>query len=1019
MFEKPHGCDGCTLQEKGKGFLHPAGPAKAKILFVGEAAGHVEALRGYAFEGPAGGMLNKLLYFRDLDRKSVRIYNTVNCQPPGDWLDGAPWEFSATAHCAPYLERVLDEGPAVVVTLGGSALRRVLDLPKRKGDGITVKDFHGTVNEDPRGRGFWVVPTFHPSHLLRGAGSLTGVVLDDIATAQGIARNGFKRPQVFLQEDPPVAWVRAAIDILRQRALAAPGSIWCAVDVETPDKQKKSDEGELTTEDISQRIVRINFSWALDEGISFVFEGPYVALALEILSLPLVFCFWNKLYDVPRLLRAGATFGGPQLDFMVAWHVLQSDVPKGLGFVAPFYSDLLIAWKHLSGSRPAYYGCLDGIQTNRIAHGITEDLVRTGQWDAFWRHMHLVREYAFTPSSAVGLLIDREETLRFQAELAGKQETLEETIKAQVPESVLRLFPKEGWKDQDDEGVAKLNETRARKGEPKLFLPILNRVESKMVQICRGCDAIEISKTHRCKGDGQEPRIELGAADVYRLYCREEFNPGSWQQVLSYMKAKGHKPGKNRKTKGDTTDKKTIDRLARSTGDPFYNAMKLHREVSKVKGTYVDGTLRRLDDPNGPRDGRLHPTVTDNPSMFRTSYVDPNLQNVVADKTGGTSVAAGFRRCIIAAPGHKLIEADKAAIEAVFTGYSAGDPVFIRLAKLGVHAYFCSLAPDVNLPASLEWSDDQLAKHFKMLKKDFFPQYDREKRTTYLSLYGGTPAMMNYQFPDIYPTQAAAEKAQAFFYSKAPLVKKFHATVREIADKRHALPPPRDAEASSEDKAWPGQHTVHPWGYRHWFWDVLNYKPCTEDQYKKRVQQGKPVARLSDRPYSVHGGHDWKRTLAYEPQSFAAGAIREDSLQLFDPDSKDFIGATFHGATPLRALIHDSFLLEVPDCLIDLVIERLVRVMTRPLPQFPLPEEWGFGPFLSIGVEVKVGQNWGGKNLDPARGALNPEGMEVVDISKWLERARGVEGDTLVSEDDETPEDVAQAITSALQAGAA
>ena len=69
-------------------------------MIVGEALGDREVQRGQPFIGPAGGMLDKLLRKVAVDRKEVRIDNTVRCQPPKNWLVGAPWEPGATAQCA-------------------------------------------------------------------------------------------------------------------------------------------------------------------------------------------------------------------------------------------------------------------------------------------------------------------------------------------------------------------------------------------------------------------------------------------------------------------------------------------------------------------------------------------------------------------------------------------------------------------------------------------------------------------------------------------------------------------------------------------------------------------------------------------------------------------------------------------------------------------------------------------------------------------------------------------------------
>jgi N6-L-threonylcarbamoyladenine synthase len=73
--------------------------------------------------------------------------------------------------------------------------------------------------------------------------------------------------------------IRADIALgFEQAAVADPDGVWLTVDIETPDKSSGQDEGELSSEDRSYTIVRVNFSVHPDEGITFPYEGPYVAL---------------------------------------------------------------------------------------------------------------------------------------------------------------------------------------------------------------------------------------------------------------------------------------------------------------------------------------------------------------------------------------------------------------------------------------------------------------------------------------------------------------------------------------------------------------------------------------------------------------------------------------------------------------------------------------------------------------------------------------------------------------------
>src|SRR5581483_7799448 len=92
--------------------------------------------------------------------------------------------------------------------------------------------------------------------------------------------------------------------------------------------------------------------------------------------------FWNAAFDAPRLEAAGVPIKGTIVDAMWAWHFLQSDLPKALGFVAPLLVNVA-PWKHLSSTFPARYSALDSAITMDCYLAIRAVLEREGRWGAF------------------------------------------------------------------------------------------------------------------------------------------------------------------------------------------------------------------------------------------------------------------------------------------------------------------------------------------------------------------------------------------------------------------------------------------------------------------------------------------------------------------------------------------------------------------------------------------------------------------------------------------------------------
>lgn len=613
MLKKPHSCRGCVLETLGRGYAPAVGPGNAKILLVGESLGDVEVVKGEPFRGPAGEMLDRCLRLVGWDRKELRIDNLVRCQPPNNHLSGAHYEYSAVTTCAQYLEQTIADGPKVIVALGGVPTRRLLGLGAKK---HKQADWHGTVNESVYG--IPLVPTFHPSFLIRGNQKLIGTVCYDLLVAAKVLNGSWSSQPASEIVDPDIGW-------FRDWAERCGPEDWLAVDVETIEKLTGKAEDEL--EGTEDEIVRINFAYHPDEGVTVPWTGQYIDVARKLLAQPGVKCFWNARFDTPRLRGAGCVLGGRILDFMWAWHVLQSDLPRGLGFVAPFYSRYG-AWKHLSGSDPGLYASIDAFQTLRCAFGIGDELQREGQWDTFYSHVYELDTLVLHPAEEVGLLVDVHRLEAFRLELQEKLAEVAERIHQRVPPEIL---PEKVWKHQPAD------------------LDVREERRRDLVQVCNSCGEVEVSKSHACQPKVAKekrtlhPQIVWAEAEVTRWVKTLPFNPQSTDHIRSYAEVKGYKLSVNKRSKSGkaSTDKKALEKLAKK--DQFFKDILEHRTIGKVLGTYVEGTRKRLG-----KDGRIHAKFLHKPSTLRLSCVDPNLTNVRTDRDGADSPAAGFRHCLVA-----------------------------------------------------------------------------------------------------------------------------------------------------------------------------------------------------------------------------------------------------------------------------------------------------------------------------------------------------------------------------------
>lgn len=402
--------------------------------------------------------------------------------------------------------------------------------------------------------------------------------------------------------------------------------------------------------------------------------------------------------------------------------------------------------------------------------------------------------------------------------------------------------------------------------------------------------------------------------EVTRYAQRAEFNPNSNDHLRAYMAKLGvvTRPGHKSKTDKGAVDKQVVERLARKY--PFFETLLKYRKAQKLGSTYVD----LLAGAVASGDGRLHPVWTHNPSTWRMSAYDPNMQNWPNDEDDPMTQA--LRRSIVPSFGNVLVSADFSSIEAVETAWWAKSKEYYRLATRGVHSYLVS--HKVGEPVSLDLSDAQLSSQLADIKKRFksSPVYAGLKRTVHLTNYGGTPFMMHKAAPHLFPSVSIAEETQQFYLSLLPDLPKWHKEIRDTAARQSYL--------GGKD---------HPWKFKHWFWNVLQYDP----------KKGGMVP-----------GPDWNRVIAYYPQSCTAAILYETVLDLSNPDSENYVGDMCDGDTPLRALIHDEILAEVPENRVSDFVERLIRSMTRPVHLQTLDPRWEMGEFLRIGTEARVGPNW-------------------------------------------------------------
>ena len=182
-----HNCQRCKLAKLGRSqVVFGVGNPHASVMFVGEAPGANEDLKGEPFVGAAGKILNDLLASANLSRDQIYIANVIKCRPP-DNRDPEPDEVEI---CKPFLlQQIQLIRPKLVCTLGNWAtqtlLERKVGITKVKAQAFYMKDFV-------------LFPLLHPAAALHQGG-----LLDTL-------KEDFKKLKTFLDRNTKPAEVTVA-----------------------------------------------------------------------------------------------------------------------------------------------------------------------------------------------------------------------------------------------------------------------------------------------------------------------------------------------------------------------------------------------------------------------------------------------------------------------------------------------------------------------------------------------------------------------------------------------------------------------------------------------------------------------------------------------------------------------------------------------------------------------------------------------------------------------------------------
>jgi uracil-DNA glycosylase family 4 len=597
MLPKPSSCEGCPLfcQPHGKqlGYVPASGTGSNGVLIVLEAAGEDEERAGMPVVGRAGQFMWQHLGSVGIEREGFRIHNVLSCRPPDNKLLKMPYTEAAIAHCSPNLDNTIrdhvlhcnDIGRTpVIVALGKFAFKRLMGIESDKHP-IMLADYQ-TYPHWLEQYQCWLMAAPHPSHIMQGKNNLVPTMVFVFQRALEVAKDGIELYEPTYLLDPSPVQFKGWVDEYF-RVLKAHPETYLSYDIETPYKSGK-DESEVAREDDDDYVIlRCAYSYNLPDGstvsCSVQWFPEFMAEHERLFAADGQGVNWNGTgYDDVRI-RAQVPMNLISLDAMLAWHVLNTSLPKGLGYVTPFYVRNASMWKHMASieGQEAFYNAKDADMALRNWLGIRNDLKDNQLWEVFERHVVQLNK-VLTYMSGQGVLLDRAARQSAEDKLQGLLAEIWDRMQAAVPIEARSL--------------------KVYKKEPKDTHGLVRTASTRRATRCPVCQSLDVRAEH-FKSVGKK-RLKAGATENpcsgFKA-VKVEIPDLLWAEPLDfkisklsltrYQQLRKHQPYKDRKTKQVTFDVKAMKQLmVKYPDDKLYPIILEYRKIQKLASTYVGVT---------------------------------------------------------------------------------------------------------------------------------------------------------------------------------------------------------------------------------------------------------------------------------------------------------------------------------------------------------------------------------------------------------------------------------------------
>jgi len=434
-------CEGCPLDGGCTKVWGRSDSDKPRIIFLGEAPGREEDVQGEPFVGSAGTWLRNACKRAGLVYHTIHKTNVISCRPPENNIsaldaveaieccEGGLWQ---------ELNQLYDNGARIIVPLGNTALRALgieENISKARGSIYTMrwKARRLVRVEDPNYE-MLVVPTYHPSYIMRGQTKEEPVWINDLIRINEVAAGGYKPPKERFATHPTIEQVEA----FAEKVVEAGKPV--GVDIEATSLVPEKAE-----------VVMIGFATSASDALCVPFyrqgKRPYWQTASEakraheacrkiLAHVPTV--FQNALYDVRVLDFNKMPVENLAHDILLMHHALSPELPHGLSYIVseygqtPYWKDVVLKSEKLifqqEDTEFRTYNLRDSVVLLQCLKPLMKDCKKYGSYKAYEKiSMPLVP--AIKEMMDTGLLLSESRRRKYRHDTYNAVEAASEKIK--------------------------------------------------------------------------------------------------------------------------------------------------------------------------------------------------------------------------------------------------------------------------------------------------------------------------------------------------------------------------------------------------------------------------------------------------------------------------------------------------------------------------------------------------------------------------------------------------------------